>query len=450
MQAVANTFIKYIDLILLENWSVQGLLDAKFSYSNKFELARIGDFLIKSRTIVNIEDDKVYNRVTVKINNNGVILRDTETGVNIGTKKQYLAKAGQFIISKIDARNGAFGIIPSKLDNAIVTNDFPLFDVNTKKINSQFLLLITTTKEFIKFAQSCSSGTTNRQRMDIDLFLNQKIPLPKIEEQNKVVKNYLDKITEAEKLQNEAQDLESEIEKYFLEQLGLKPFSLKERIAGLQTTDYAMLDRWDFFSTDSRIAIELKKSKFELSSIGKSFHFAKRSFNKSVYKKDTFKYIEIGAIDPTKGILEAKEIAINKAPSRATQYVKKGDLIIGTTRPYLKKFAIVSSVYDNDVCSSGFSVIEPTIEYHLPYLHQFLKCTYGIEQLKNRMTGGLYPAITEPELKEIKIPFPKVEIQKEIMTLIDLKKENILNNKKLVVSIKAEAEQEFENTIFRN
>src|ERR1035437_7126352 len=98
MQALANKFLKYIDLILLENWSVQGFLDSKFNYSNKYELARIGDFLTKSRNIVNIEDDKVYNRVTVRINNNGVIPRDSEKGVNIGTKKQYFAKEGQFII----------------------------------------------------------------------------------------------------------------------------------------------------------------------------------------------------------------------------------------------------------------------------------------------------------------------------------------------------------------
>ena len=152
----------------------------------------------------NIDNDKTYKRVTVKINNNGVILRNIEKGINIGTKKQFVAKSGQFIISKIDARNGAFGIIPSNLDGAIVTNDFPLFDVNENKINPHFLLLITTTKEFIKFAQSCSSGTTNRQRMDIDLFLNQKIPLPTITEQNKIVDNYNRKIRKAEQLQQEA------------------------------------------------------------------------------------------------------------------------------------------------------------------------------------------------------------------------------------------------------
>ncbi len=448
MQSITNKYLKIIDLFLLENWSVQGLLDAKFNYSNKYKQARIGDFLIRSRNTVDIEDGKEYNRITVKINNNGVKLRDTEKGVNIGTKKQYRASAGQFIISKIDARNGAFGIIPNELHNAIVTNDFPLFNINTKKINPQFLLLITTTKVFIKFAQSCSSGTTNRQRMDIDMFLNQKIPLPSLSEQEAIVNNYYTKIKEAEALEKQASDLEGEIEKYFLEQLGLKPFSIKEKHCTLQFTDYLALDRWDFFSTDTRISAELKKSKFELTTIGNTYKFAKRSFNKTKFESETFKYIEIGAIDPNKGILEAKEIEVKKAPSRATQFVKSGDLIIGTTRPYLKKFAIVTDEYNENVCSSGFSVIEPSKDYYLPYLLQFLKCTYGIEQLKNKMTGGLYPAITESELKEIKIPLPKFEIQQEIMELIEMKKSNILNNKELITSIKSEAEQEFEQTIF--
>jgi type I restriction enzyme, S subunit len=448
MNKLEKTFINIIELIQLETWSVQALLESKVIYSNKYEFAKIGDFLIKSRNSINIEDSKQYNRVKVKINNNGVVLRDTEIGVNIGTKKQYLASKGQFIISKIDARNGSFGIIPEELDGAIVTNDFPLFNVNTNKINPQFLLLITTTKEFIKFAQSCSSGTTNRQRMDIDLFLNQKIPLPTIEEQNYIVSSFNDKIKKAKLLKQQANNLEDEIEKYFLEQLGLKAFAIKEKKIGLQIVEYINFDRWDYFSADNIIAAELLNSNYTLTTIGTSFYFAKRGFNKSQYKADTFKYIEIGAIDPTKGILEAKEVNINKAPSRATQIVKENDLIIGTTRPYLKKFALVTKKYDSDVCSSGFSVIQPSPNYHLPFLLQFLKCTYGIEQLKNKMTGGLYPAITEAELKEIKVPLPSCEEQIKIMELIETKKANIVKNGEHFVQIMAEAETEFEKTIF--
>ena len=35
---------------------------------------------------------------------------------------------GQFILSGIDSRNGAFGVIPDELDGAIVTNGFWYFD----------------------------------------------------------------------------------------------------------------------------------------------------------------------------------------------------------------------------------------------------------------------------------------------------------------------------------
>jgi type I restriction enzyme S subunit len=448
MQTKGTIHLKFVDFTQLVSWSSYALLGKNLIYTQKYSFVRIGDFLKRNKEQVQIEDGVLYKRPTIRINGNGISLRDEVDGKNIGTKNQFRIYKDQFLLSKIDARNGAFGVVPIELDKGIITGNFWTFDVDYDLINPHYLTLLTGTKEFQKLCQTASVGTTNRNYLQEDLFLNFEIPLPKLAEQEVLLSNYNKKIKQANLLEQQASDLEGEIEKYFLEQLGIKPFSLKEKVASLQTTDYASLDRWDFFSTDTRIAIELKKSKFKLSSIGQSFRFAKRSFNKVQYKKETFKYIEIGAIDPTKGILEAKEVALNKAPSRATQIVNEGDLIIGTTRPYLKKFAIVSSEYDNDVCSSGFCVIEPSKEYHLPYLHQFLKCTYGIEQLKNKMTGGLYPAITEPELKEIKIPFPDFDTQKEIMTLIELKKENILNNKSSIASIRIEAEQQFEKAIF--
>ncbi len=448
MQATGNTHLKFVDFTQLVSWSSYALLGKNLIYTQKYSFVRIGEFLKRNKEQVQIEDGVLYKRPTIRINGNGISLRDEVDGKNIGTKNQFRIYKDQFLLSKIDARNGAFGVVPQELDKGIITGNFWTFDVDYTLINPHYLTLLTGTKEFQKLCQTASVGTTNRNYLQEDLFLNFEIPLPKLTEQEVLLSNYNKKINQASILEQQSSDLEGEIEKYYLEQLGLKPFSLKEKITSLQTTDYASLDRWDFFSTDTRIAIELRKSKFPLSSIGQSFRFAKRSFNKATYKQDTFKYIEIGAIDPTKGILEAKEVAIKKAPSRATQIVNEGDLIIGTTRPYLKKFAIVTEEYNNDVCSSGFCIIQPSKEYHLPYLHQFLKCTYGIEQLKNKMTGGLYPAITEPELKEIKIPFPDVDTQKEIMTLIELKKENILNNKSLIASIRIEAEQEFEKAIF--
>ena len=415
----------------LTNWSVRYLLDFTFNYNENFQLVSIGEFLTRNINIINIQDETIYSRVTVRGNNKGVRLRNTEIGKNIGTKRQYLVNSGQFIISKIDARNGALGIIPNDLEGAIVTNDFPTFFIDNKRINPQFLLLITTTKTFIKFAQSCSSGTTNRQRINIEQFLNIKIPLPILKEQNKIVAQYNKKVALAEKQKNKAIQLENDIDNYLFEVLGIEKLNEKKNKKGLQFVNLKNLDRWDVLAKDLRTLNGLSTSKYDLKKLGNVFSFPSKSWKKKEYTKDTFRYIELGAIDVNFGITKVKEIELKKAPSRATQQVSTGDLILGTTRPYLKRFAIVSKEYDGDICSSGFSVVEPNPNYDLNYLKEFLMSFYGVEQLKNRMTGGTYPAITNSELKEILIPFPEPNIQEKIGNHISGVKKNIrvLKNK---------------------
>ena len=125
------------------NWSVQYADEENIGFTKKFPMARIGDFLVKSHDVIEIQDDIEYKQVTLKINNGGVVPRnngETIKGSKIGTKRQHVVHTGQFIMSKIDARNGAYGIVPEELEGAIVTNDFPVFDVDAQKIIPQFLV----------------------------------------------------------------------------------------------------------------------------------------------------------------------------------------------------------------------------------------------------------------------------------------------------------------------
>ena len=95
----------------IPNWSVQ---EEDLGFTKKYPMARIGAFLVKSKDIIEVEDDVEYKQVTIKINNGGVVPRnngETILGSKIGTKRQHVVHAGQFIMSKIDARNGAYGIV---------------------------------------------------------------------------------------------------------------------------------------------------------------------------------------------------------------------------------------------------------------------------------------------------------------------------------------------------
>lgn len=173
----------------IENWSVHHLINSDFGYNKTYKMIKIGSFLKRNKTQITIDDDTVYKRVTIKLYSKGVSIRDYEIGKNIGTKKQYKIKEGQFLVSKIDARNGAFGIATNELNEAIITADFFAYDIDENVINPYFLSLITSTNEFLKFAQNSSTGTTNRQRLKEELFLNVEIPLPSISEQKELIKD---------------------------------------------------------------------------------------------------------------------------------------------------------------------------------------------------------------------------------------------------------------------
>lgn len=147
------------------------------------KLTKIGDFLKRSKIPIDILDNEEYKRVTIRINHNGVSLRDTEIGKKIGTKKQFILKSGQFIVSKIDARYGAFGIAPDEVNDAIITGNFWAYDVDFSKLNIDWFNQFTNSPDFYDLCERASSGITHRKYLNESFFLNYEIMLPSVEEQ---------------------------------------------------------------------------------------------------------------------------------------------------------------------------------------------------------------------------------------------------------------------------
>lgn len=151
---------------------------------------KIGDVLKRIKRPIVLEDHKEYKLVTVKLHHKGVELREYKKGCDIGSK-MYEAKSGDFILSGIDARNGAFGIVGEDLDGAIVTNDFWYFELNKELIDKHFFLELTSTQWFDEICRFGSDGTTQRIRLQKDRFFNQDIYLPSIEKQRDFSKRFL-------------------------------------------------------------------------------------------------------------------------------------------------------------------------------------------------------------------------------------------------------------------
>jgi type I restriction enzyme M protein len=139
---------------------------------------RLRDVLSRRKDPIEIKNGQKYKRITIRVKGRGIVLRDELDGSKIGTKRQFAVEAGQFALSKIDARNGAFGVIPPECDGAVITGNFWTYDVNRKLLHDGLLHHFTQSAAFLAFCIRCSPGATNRRYLQEEKFLEQVIWVP--------------------------------------------------------------------------------------------------------------------------------------------------------------------------------------------------------------------------------------------------------------------------------
>ncbi len=154
--------------------------------NSQWPTAKLGDVLRRSEEAIKPAVEAEYREITVRLWGQGVIERGRVTGASVSGRR-FVAHAGQFIASRIDARNGAMGIVPPSLEGAVVTNDFPLFNVNTAQLEAAFLGWLCRTSGFVELCLRASEGTTNRVRLKEDRFLALNLPLPRLADQRRIV-----------------------------------------------------------------------------------------------------------------------------------------------------------------------------------------------------------------------------------------------------------------------
>ena len=154
---------------------------------SRWPIVPLGELMQRSDECVSISPEKTYQEVTVRLWGKGVVARGLVSGTGIAASRRMVVREGQFILSRIDARNGALGIVPKTLDGAVVSNDFPVFNLKRDRILPQFLHWMVKTARFVEICGHVSEGTTNRVRMQEGRFLATGIPLPPISEQRRIV-----------------------------------------------------------------------------------------------------------------------------------------------------------------------------------------------------------------------------------------------------------------------
>jgi type I restriction enzyme S subunit len=148
----------------------------------KWKKVKIGSFLTESR--ISGTNGRDAHKITVKLYGKGVIAKD-EKRIGSETTQYYVRKSGQFIYSKLDFLNGAFGIIPEELDGFESTLDLPAFDISDS-VSKEWFLYYLIRPEYYTRQLGLAKGQRKARRVNPSEFLNSKIPFPPLEIQNQI------------------------------------------------------------------------------------------------------------------------------------------------------------------------------------------------------------------------------------------------------------------------
>ncbi len=166
-------------------WLLRSLIIDQCSMNNEkaeWKKVKIGSFLTESR--ISGTNGRDAQKITVKLYGKGVIAKG-EKRIGSETTQYYVRKAGQFIYSKLDFLNGAFGIIPDELDGFESTLDLPAFDISDS-VSKEWFLYYLIRPEYYTRQLGLAKGQRKARRVNPSEFLKSKIPFPPPEIQKQI------------------------------------------------------------------------------------------------------------------------------------------------------------------------------------------------------------------------------------------------------------------------
>lgn len=444
--------ISYLKLVPLSRFNLWDVKRYTKGLNVSFEnVVRLRDILIPYKQNVS-KEIMIKNKwqIIAKINFGGqLFLRDFE---EIHTYKGglNLVPENAIIYSKINVRHGC--IYFNEIGNTPfgVSNEYPTFTFDEKLISGDFLRKVLRSNAFKKLLNSKTSGIS-KARVKQDEFLDIEIPLPALEEQNRIVSSYNAKLQLAQQQEEKAKTLETEIEKYLFEELGVehKKDSYEKKIGSfLKIYKYSEFDKWGANQNNSNKIIsnnlfELKKIK-DICTVSSG---GTPSRERKEYYKGNIPWIKTGEV--VNGIIYDTEEKITKEAieNSSAKIYPKDSLIIamygqGATRGRTAKLGIDAST--NQACAVLFNINNSVIL--TDYLWLYLMGEY--DRMREMASGNNQPNLNAQMLKDYNVIIPPFEIQTKIIQTINSIKAKINELNVLSAKNKEEAIVEFENEIF--
>ena len=347
------------------------------------------------------------------------IQKDNTLGSYFITKEKYDSLIG-FAIQPYDiivSCAGTIGetyVLPQNSQEGIINQALMLIRLYSREIEQFYLLYF----DFIlkEEAYKESKGTAIKNIPPFDVLKGFHIPLPPISEQQRILKEIEHWFSLIDIIERGKDDLQTTIKQAKSKILDL---AIHGKLVPHDPNDEPASELLKRINSKAEITCD-NGHKWKLP---QSWCWAKGRqiflpMKSTKPHNDEFLYIDIDSIDNKRQIInKIKSIKTANAPSRASRYTQKGDVVFSMVRPYLRNIAKVS--VDGCIASTGFYVCSPIDDLNSEYCYYLMISDYVVTGLNQFMKGDNSPSINKSHIDEWLFPLPPFPEQQRIVQKIE-------------------------------
>ena len=334
-----------------------------------------------------------YRQIGVQLWGRGAYEREPLDGGRTKYKTLSRVEKDDIIVNKIWARNGSVAVVPPGLAGCYASNEFPTFRPIPDHLEPGWFHWFTKTSSFWQQCDEKSRGTSGKNRIRPERFLEILLPLPSLTEQRRVV--------------SRIEELSAKIE----EARGLRGKSFQEADAlmnAASTQAFSQLDNVGVRIVDEMCEVRggIQKSIVRTPGANPRRYITVAHVQRNWIDTADPRYFEVSDAELERWRLLPGDVLVIEGNGSADQ--------IG--RAALFKGEIGDCVHQNHVIR-----VRPNSSLLLPeYLNTYFNSPVGRDQMlvRSRTTSGLFN-LSVGRINNIEVPLPPISAQRRIVAYLD-------------------------------
>ena len=343
---------------------------------NGWEFVPLGKYIKQSKKKIKVVDGEEYPAIGVMMEGRGFVTRPPFIGGKTTYKQLTPIEPDQLVLRSITAWEAPIQVTTKEHSGFHVSGVFPVFDIDAKNLNPQYLSLLCRYNPFWESMRERTVGSVLRRKtLSATALMDIPVHLPPLSEQKRIV------------------DLISSVDSYIE--------ALQQQLESSKRSRNAVLHE---LLTSGGVD-------WETTTIGDISDFVSVRKSPEQLSSDSI-YVGLEHLEPNNTSIDNFD-SVSKVTSSLTPF-DVGDVLFGRLRPYLHKVAIAEMF---GFCSPEILVLRANSKVLPQMLLLFCDADSTIKICVERSAGTRMPRTSTEDLASIEIKLPPIVEQIKLAEL---------------------------------